>query len=520
MLPSYCLHGLVEGAFALFGDRTAVRQRDRAVTYADLDRLANRVARFLLEAKSRSATLSLVGVTSAVTIESIACVLGILRAGLAYVPLDVLSPPARLEGILADAKMELAFLDPVAYPEVEAIAARLETAVHLEERNPTWRRILELDPEIQPVSNVADDLAYVLYTSGSTGVPKGVMLTHRNAITFVCWMAKEFRISPQDRIAGRSPLNFDFSVFDIFNTLYAGATLDLQDARRELVKDWSSEQRHRDYVRMMKHAGSTVLYATPSALMVLLDKGGLDPGVPLRVIMYAGEPFHPAMLSRLMRAMPNTRIANIYGPTETNIVTCWWVEEPPEAPVPIGREVDDTEIIVVGEDRRLCAVGEEGELWVRGGTVCVGYLGKPELTAQRSIESPFHRHPVRYWRTGDIGRRREDGALDYLGRADDMVKTRGYRVEIGDVEAALSATKDVVQGVVLHRPHEKYGATLHAFVRLVPESTRSPEALLEDLGAKLPAYMLPADIRILDEFPYTSTGKVDRQTLGKVWLSE
>jgi acyl-CoA synthetase (AMP-forming)/AMP-acid ligase II len=235
--------------------------------------------------------------------------------------------------------------------------------------------------------------------------------------------------------------------------------------------------------------------------------------------MYAGEPFHPAMLARFMEVMPRTRVANIYGPTETNIVTCYWVEQPPTVPVPIGREVDDTEIIVVDGDRR-CAPGEVGEIWVRGGTVCIGYLGQPALTAARLVASPFHSFPTRFWRTGDLGTRLPDGNLAYFGRVDDMVKTRGYRVEIGDVEAALASAPEVSQAVVLHAPHPKYGATLHAFVLLVEGARAAPPELLAYAGQRLPTYMVPVDLHILDRFPHTSTGKVDRQQLRREWLVE
>jgi acyl-coenzyme A synthetase/AMP-(fatty) acid ligase len=210
-------------------------------------------------------------------------------------------------------------------------------------------------------------------------------------------------------------------------------------------------------------------------------------------------------------------VCNIYGPTETNIITYQWVDAPPEEAVPIGREVDDTEIVVVGDDGQLCGVGETGELWCRGGTVCVGYLGKPDLTAARWVKSPWHLHPTYYWRTGDLGFRRPDGALGYLGRADDMIKTRGYRVELGDVESALAALPGVLQAVVIHRPHPQWGATLHAFA--IGSAELTPAGLLEGLGSRLPSYMIPADCRVLPAFPYTSTGKVDRQQLKREYLS-
>jgi len=526
----YLLQDAIADAFAEHASKVAIDQEGRVVTYAQLDRLACRVARALLELKAAAPErLWYVGVSAAVTIESVASILGVLKAGLAYIPLDVQSPPARLRGILEDAGVTVVILDPLAYPEGEELLG-LPSLRHAILMGPGehplaaaggaqvrgWSTVLERDGSPVPRSTaVADDLAYVLYTSGSTGVPKGVMLSHRNAKTFVDWMAKEFQIAPSDVVMSRAPLNYDLSVFDVFNSLAAGATLLVKDLRRTVVGGKPGEVRHREYVDLMRDKQATVMYSTPSTFVALMEKGRLDSRVPLRVMMYAGEPFPTPQIRKFMALMPRTRVANIYGPTETNIVTYYWVDEPPptDDPLPIGREVDDTEIVVVGADGAVCGLGETGELWIRGGTVCAGYLGKPDLTRERLVQGPGYPYPALFWRSGDYGRRREDGNLVYYGRLDSMVKTRGHRVEIGDVEAPLSAFPEVIQAVVVPRKHDKYGCTLHAFVMLKEGARLAAEEVLRRLSAQLPAYMVPADVIFRADYPYTSTGKVDRQQL-------
>ncbi|MEW5740696.1 MAG: amino acid adenylation domain-containing protein [Myxococcota bacterium] len=502
------------------GDAVAVVQGERSVTFRALDEASSRLAA-LLHAKAGALPTPLVGVTSAVTIESVIGILGVLKAGLAYVPLDIRSPPDRLARIVRDAKLEVLLLDALAFPEAPALAAveSVKDVISLEPSAPAgpralaWREALDRPPLAAPVKVLIDDLAYVLYTSGSTGEPKGVMLTHRNARTFVDWMEKEFQVTSEDRLMSRSPLNFDLSVFDVFNALKAGATLIVHDGRQAKHEDGPA--RHRAYVDTLRKHRATILYTTPSTFMTLLDKGGLDATCALRLMLYAGEPFRPPLLKQLMLALPKTKVANIYGPTETNIVTCYWLPGPPEGtqPIPIGVEVDDTDIIVVDDAGRRCGVGEVGELWVRGGTVCVGYFGKDELTAQRLVKSPFHPFPAWYWRTGDYGFRREDGVLVYHGRLDNMVKTRGYRVELGDVESAIAQLPEVSIGAVVPLPHERHGSVLVALVVPREGKTVSVEALKAHLTRTLPEYMVPVAIEVRGELPSTSTGKVDRQRL-------
>ncbi|HEY5221328.1 MAG TPA: AMP-binding protein [Candidatus Paceibacterota bacterium] len=311
----------------------------------------------------------------------------------------------------------------------------------------------------------------------------------------------------------RAPFKFDLSVFDIFNTFKAGATL--------LCFDWNKKRedqnKHVDYVALMGREKATILYTTPSTFITLMNRGGLsDSDLCLREVMYAGEPFPTPQLRNLQKALPGARIANIYGPTETNIITYYWVDKIPEndEPIPLGNVVEDTEILVVSEDsKRICEPGESGELWCRGGTVTLGYLGMEDSTKEHLVLSPFHKYPAVFWRTGDFGHRDTDGCLHYRGRKDHMIKVKGFRIEIGEVESAISATDGIDEFVVVAIPDDKYGNRLYCFYSVLDKVVLTEKSLTEFLKTKLPDYMIPYKFFLKDTLPKTSSGKVDRVLL-------
>lgn len=511
------LHEPVLAAMAAYPERAAIVAEDgRTRTYRELECDVRAWASTLAHLKPAPSQNPFVGILAPVAADSIAAVLGTLCAGCAYVPLDEHAPADRLRGIIDSTELDVLFADPAylaRYPEL-AEAPSIRQILHT-------NTIPDAAPDtgIAPRPILADDLAYVLHSSGSTGVPKGIMLTHRNARTFTDWMQKEFRIVDGDVVMSRAPFKFDLSVFDIFNSLSAGAKLVTFD----WVRTRDTDERHRDYVNLMAREQSTVLYTTPSTFLALMNRGGLAAAAPpLRQIMYAGEPFPTAQLRRLREAVgAATRIANIYGPTETNIVTCQWVGELPDddAPIPLGREVDDTEIIVVADESpaRLCRPGEVGELWCRGGTVTLGYLGMPEKTAEHLVRSPFHRAPAYFWRTGDFGYRDEAGILHYRGRRDHMVKVRGYRVELGEIEAALAGHADLGESVVVAVPdtHNGTGSALACYYTSLADRQVTSDDVRRYLEQTVPSYMIPRSIEPRDALPTTSSGKVDRVRLGE-----
>ena len=522
----YLLHDVFIKSARDFPNNIAITvEGQSSITYADLNTLSNKFANFYKSLKGEIRENPYVGILSAVHEKSIAAVLGTLKIGGTYVPLDEHSPINRLANILKNTNLDVIVMDAIWYEKykdftklesVKKIILLGDLEVNNQEKVVSYQTIINSsDRELPTLNQVSDDLAYILHSSGSTGVPKGIMLTHRNARTFVDWMQKEFQLTSEDVVMSRAPFKFDLSVFDIFNTLNSGATL--------VCFDWNkireSEQKHIDYVKLMEEQSATILYTTPSTFITFMNRGGLEQAdLKLREVMYAGEPFPTPQLRRLQEVLPNTKIANIYGPTETNIITYYWIDKLPEddTAVPLGGVVDDTEILVVSEDAtKLCEPGEIGELWCRGGTVTIGYLGMEEKTKESLVVSPFHKYPVKFWRTGDFGYRDEQGVLYYKGRRDHIVKVKGFRIELGEIESALAKNENLDEFVVVAVPDEKYGSRLYCFYSTIHNVPYDGETLGGFLKDYIPEYMIPFRFVQKEVLPKTSSGKVDRVGLAE-----
>ncbi len=514
----YLLHQLLERSAERVGDRPAVIDGERSASYAELDGAAGRLAALLLDRGVLPGDR--VALLIEKRLEAIVAIYAILKAGAAYVPLDASSPVRRLAYIIANAGIRTIVTSTACAATTTAVVAAVEGSIRDAivvdgdtdgETGAVWtgaEAIRSMPSMPRTVPRMGNDLAYVLYTSGSTGEPKGVMLSHRNALSFVTWAAAEFTLSHDDRVSSHAPFHFDLSVFDVFATAIAGGAVALVPPAASV---FPSEVR-----RFIEHNEISVWYSVPSVLTMLALRGGLEVGslAALRTILFAGEVFPTRYLRSLMRLLPNARFYNLYGPTETNVCTFYPVpaqHDGSDRPIPIGRAIADVEVFALTSDGRVADAGEEGELLVRGPTVMRGYWGDEERTARSLVPDPRGTSGELVYRTGDVVRRRPDGDYEFLGRRDAQVKSRGYRIELGEIESALYAHAGVIECAVAAIPDELVGSRIAAFVVAGPGLTT--DDLHAHCLARLPRYMVPERIAFTPELPRTSTGKVDRRGL-------
>ena len=352
--------------------------------------------------------------------------------------------------------------------------------------------------------------AYVLYTSGSTGQPKGVVLSHRAALSFVDWAADATELVPTDVVSSHAPLHFDLSVFDIFASCRAGASVALVPPGLNVfprnLADWIAAQ------------GITVWYSVPSLLARLALSGGLErhDWSRLRQIIFAGEVFPVAHLRRLREQIPGARYWNWYGPTETNVCTAYAVDALPAeqtSPVPIGTACANCKLVIVDDAGAVCAPGEAGELYVSGPSVMSGYHAMPEATAQALVMRSDGADGDLWYRTGDLVREDDGGLLHLLGRRDGMIKSRGYRIELGEIESVLHQHPAVAEAAAIALPDEESGHVIRAAAVARTGEALDAGKLRAFCAERLPAYMIPLSIAVRRSLPRGSTGKLDRMRL-------
>ena len=500
-------------------DDVAIVGPDETLTYGELEALSNRLGHYL--AARGVGPGRRVGILLTKGALGPAVMHGVMKAGAAYVPIDPRAPMSRAAFIVGDCALDLVVTQRRFWTKLVTEEAMAGIPVLLTDADTAdepgvdgWATVTDAGEDWEPPRTGTENApAYILYTSGSTGRPKGVVISHRNALAFVDWAGDAFRIGPSDRASNHAPHHFDLSVLDLYATFKGGGQVHVVPDRLAPFPTALAE--------WIERSGITVWYSVPSALIRLLKQGGLDrfDYTHLRTVLFAGEEFPVKYLKDVMAAFPQASFHNLYGPTETNVIT--WQPVPRPLPdwdaVPLGKACANTDVFPVKEDGELAGPGEEGELWSVGPTTTLGYWNRPEETDRALVPDPRVRgHRSVAYRTGDLVRVEEDGVLRFIGRRDHMVKVRGYRVELGEVERALLRNSSVTDAIVVTEPDTDFGNRLAAFVVMAAGETVSEEDLKTHCLGILPRYAVPVGWTFLEDLPRTSTGKADRVALSRM----
>jgi alanine racemase len=496
------IHSLIEAQAAKTPDAVAIVFQDQQLTYQELNQKANQLAHHLQNLGVEPEVL--VGICVERSLDMFVALLGVLKAGGAYIPLDPNYPPERLAFILEDAAVSILITEQhlqAGMPEQQAKLLLIDQ---------DWNAIAQ-QPSTNPQSAVQPDhLAYVIYTSGSTGKPKGVQIMHGAAVNLLCSMQQEPGMKAEDTLLAITTISFDLSVPDLYLPLITGARI------RLIARDIATDAHQ--LAQILSEPNVTFVQATPATwrLVLAADWQG-NPGLK---ILCGGEALTRALANQLLDKVAS--LWHMYGPTETTVWSMVHRVEYGDRPVPLGHAIANTQIYIVKENTRrkddpieLVSPGEAGEVYIGGDGVARGYLNRVELTQEKFISDPFSLDPTaRLYRTGDLARLLPDGSIEMIGRIDNQVKIRGYRIELGDIETTLSQHPDVREAAVIAVEDSPGNRRLVAYVVLKALSADVRSAQIRTwLKEKLPEYMVPGIVFFMDSLPLTPNRKVDRRAL-------
>ena len=492
-----CVHQLIEAQAVRTPGRVAVVCEGDSLTYAELNRRADLLAAYLRPRGVKAGVL--VGVMVERSLEMIIALLGVMKSGGAYLPIDPAYPAGRVSFVLGDAGVPLLLTQerltgnlPVGPAEVVCL-------------DRDWDSLIGGSGGNTPPSALvtADDLAYLIYTSGSTGQPKGVEIPHRAVVNLLCAMQKQPGLTADDTFVAVTTVSFDIAALELFLPLCVGAKL--------IIASRATASNGALLLKQLLDSGANVLQGTPITFRLLIEAGWS--GQPAMKVLCGGEALPRELADQILAR--STALWNMYGPTETTVWSSAMQVQPGDGPVPIGGPIDNTEFYVLDAAGQLAPIGVAGELHIGGAGLARGYFNRPALTAEKfSFHALDGKRPVRLYKTGDLVRCRADGSLEFLGRLDNQVKLRGFRIELGEIEAELRAHPGVDQCIVVARADQAGDKRLVAYlVPLGQHGTLGAEQWREFLKEKLPDYMVPAAFVILEKLPLTPNGKIDRMAL-------
>lgn len=501
------IHAVFEEQAQLHPDAIAVSYKGQRLSYRELSERSQRLSRYLLNQKV--CLESPVAICVERSVEMMVGLLGILKAGAAYVPLDPSYPTERLRYMLEDCKPALLLTQEhlrKTLPAVSLLTITLDS---------DWETIVnsaKVEAVVEPAVPTPRNLAYIIYTSGSTGTPKGVMVEHGSVTGFLSAAQEWFRFTPGRTWTLFHSFAFDFSVLELWGALLSGAHL--------VIVPYATSRFPRDVHALLSNEGVQVLSQTPSAFRQLVTaQAGRPNSLALETVILGGEALQVSSLKTWYEseAGHRARITNMYGPTETTVFVTYHpvqsTDVDPHGGSVIGTALPNSHISILDDDREPATVGQGGEINIGGAGVARGYLHRPDLTAQRFVADPASENGGRLYRSGDLGVLRTDGTLEYRGRNDSQVKVRGFRIELGDIESHLVAVEGVREGVVLVQDNSAGEARLVAYLTLQDGAPITPLILRANLLRRLPVHMIPTDFVILPHLPLSANGKIDRKAL-------
>jgi len=498
----------------------AFRFAEATLSFEELVRQSNQLAHLLLERGAGKGDR--IGIYLGRGLETAVSVFGIMQAGAVYVPLDPLAPARYTAWVIRDCGIKMLITQNSLQRKIKNILEQvgsLDLIAGLADPEVpgalSWDMIFEYPDSIPQVQISEDDLAYIMYTSGSTGLPKGIMHTHSSGLSYARLSGQLYGVNPDDRLGSHAPLHFDISTMAYFTAPLRGAT--------SVIIPEPHIKLPASLTQLMQSEKLTIWYSAPLALIHILSFGDLENRdlSSLRWVLFGGEPFPPKYLRGLMNRLPDARFCNVYGPAEVNQCTNYQVTGAPEPnhPIPLGKIWDETEMMVVDELDHPVQPGMPGELLITSTTMMKGYWNQPTLTSSSFFIHSTNEGEKVYYRTGDLVKLNNRQDLVFLGRKDRQIKSRGYRVELEMVEAQLMAIEEIAEAAVFTVPDKQGGNQIEAAVILKTGLHLETNEIRNKLNELLPAYSIPSRIHLTADLPRTSTGKINHPVLVQTFIN-